>query len=196
MLGPYKPWTISNFMSISRVLLLIPIVVFLLDDSPAGRYWAILFMAIAALTDFFDGYVARRLNQVTELGKVIDPLADKIVVGVIVVILVGLGKLPFWFAVAVVIRDMLIFLGGLYIARRKGKILESNQPGKWAALVIVVTGVFATLGARRFELLLDVLIGLSMLMLLISFGLYVKRFVEVLRVKSSGVNERWDSLTN
>ncbi|MFQ5798606.1 MAG: CDP-alcohol phosphatidyltransferase family protein [Bacteroidota bacterium] len=188
MLGPYKLWTISNFMSISRVLLLVPIVVFLLDDSPAGRYWAILFMGIAVLTDFFDGYVARRLNQVTELGKVIDPLADKIVVGVIIVILVGLGKLAFWFAAAVVIRDMLIFLGGLYVARRKGKILESNQPGKWAVSVVVVTVVFATLGAKRFELLLDVLIGLSVLMLLISFGLYVKRFLQVLRVESSAVN--------
>ena len=187
MIGPYKFWTISNLMSLSRILLLIPIVVFLLDDSPTGRYWVILFIAIAALTDFFDGYIARQLNQVTELGKVIDPLADKIVVGVVVVVLVGLGNLPFWFAAAVVIRDVLIFLGGLYAAKRKGMVLESNMTGKLAIAVIVIAVVFAILDARPFELLLDVLIGLSVLMLAISFGLYVKRFLQVIRVHSSAV---------
>ena len=196
MFGANKLWTISNLMSFSRVLLLIPIALFLLDESPSGRYWAILFIAIAVLTDFFDGYIARWLNQVTDVGKVIDPLADKIAIVVVIVLLVGLGSLPLWFALAVVIRDLLIFFGGIYTARRKGKILESNQAGKWAVSVLVVTIVFAILDAKPFDLLLDVLIGLSVLMLVISSGLYLKRFLEVIRVDSSSVNERWKSSTN
>ncbi len=177
-----KIWTLANFMSFSRILLVIPIVAFLLDGSSTSRYWAILFMGLAVLTDFFDGYIARSLHQVTVLGKVIDPLADKIAVGVVVVVLVGLGNLPMWFAAAVVVRDVLIFLGGVYAARRRGMILESNNPGKWAVSVIALAVVFATLNARPFELVLDLLIGLSVVMMVISFGLYLKRFLRVLQV--------------
>lgn len=185
MLGRYKLWTVSNLMSLSRILLTIPIVLFLLDDTPKGRYWAILFMWIAVLTDFFDGYIARRMDQVTDLGKIMDPLADKIAVTAVVIVLVSIGSLPLWFAAAVVIRDILIFIGGLYAARKKGRILEANQPGKWAVTVIVLTIVFATLDARLFDVLLAVLMGLCVLMLLISLALYLKRFRDVLRADAS-----------
>ena len=187
MASSEKRWTASNLMSLSRVLLVIPIVFFVLDPSPSGRYWAILFMVIAVLTDFLDGYLARQLNQVTEFGKLIDPLSDKITVGAIAVVLVVVGYLPLWFAAAVVGRDLLILFGGLYVARTKKTILPSNQLGKWAVAAVALTVIFATLRARQFEFLVNALIGVSVLMLLISSLSYLKRFIEVLRLKPTPV---------
>jgi len=172
-------WTISNILSISRVILLIPIVVLLLDKNPDSRYWALGLMVIAALTDALDGYLARRLKQVTDLGKLLDPLADKICVGVAVVVLLTLGNLPLWFVIVVLARDVLIFLGGTYITKTRRVVLQSSTVGKIAVTIIAIAILFATLNLEQLNFFKQLFVWLSVLMIAVSLVLYGQRFVEV-----------------
>jgi cardiolipin synthase (CMP-forming) len=87
---------------------------------------------LAAVTDFFDGYIARHTGAVTELGKLLDPLADRVAILALAVALVARGTLSWWLAGAVVARDVLI-LGAFPLLERKGmERIPVNVVGKWA----------------------------------------------------------------
>ncbi len=168
-------WTISNILSFSRVLLLAPISYFLLVDVPNNRAWAAFFMILAAATDFLDGYLARVLHQVTDLGKIIDPVADKITVGVIAVLLVMTGLVPLWFVVCVVARDILILSGSFYIRTKKGIITQSNWPGKITFSCIAFVTLFSVLEGRVMEWLADAFLWTSVVLMVLSLILYAQR---------------------
>ncbi len=78
--------TASNLLSISRGLLSIPFAIVMLGHSPESRLWGAAIMVVAALTDKFDGVLARKYNQITEWGKILDPLADKVAVSVVAIV--------------------------------------------------------------------------------------------------------------
>src|SRR5690242_4433284 len=128
MTGPV--WTLSNCLSAVRMLLAVPIALLLLRNDPSQRALIALLIAGAGITDLADGYAARRLGQVTELGKVIDPLADKIAAGIVAAALALLGRIPLWFLGLVLGRDLFILLGGVYVRARTQTTLQSNTAGK------------------------------------------------------------------
>src|SRR6267143_4158173 len=178
---PKSVWTVSNVLSFVRVLLVIPIAMLLGGDDPSSRFAAAGLIVLAALTDYFDGLLARKLHQVTEVGKTIDPLADKIAVGVVAFVLTVQGKLPLWFLVLVLLRDGAIFLGAAYVRRVKGLVLQSNEAGKWAVSLIaalILVSVVDTGDLRWFK---DLLLFAATGMLVLSFVLYLKRFLTVIR---------------
>jgi cardiolipin synthase len=101
---------LPNALTLLR-LVMVPFLIFLLHE---GRFGAALALfAFAGLTDAADGFVAKRFGQETELGKVIDPIADKALVVALYVSLAWLGWVPFWLVVAVVARDAIIVAGAL-----------------------------------------------------------------------------------
>jgi len=104
-------FTISNIISFFRLLLTIPMSYFLMNQMNTE---ALLLGILAVLTDLADGYIARKMNQISEYGKIIDPIADKVFVGVSALCLVARGSLPIWFVVAIIARDVIILLGGFY----------------------------------------------------------------------------------
>ncbi|MBI3193774.1 MAG: CDP-alcohol phosphatidyltransferase family protein [Ignavibacteriae bacterium] len=173
-----KTWTISNGLSVTRILLIIPVVVLLISNPRANRWYVFALIALGALTDFLDGYFARKYSQVTDLGKILDPLADKISLGLLAVILAILQILPVWFIVCVLFRDVLIFFGGMYIQRTKGIVLQSNWLGKWTAGVLAILVVVAVLNFDELNLIKTVLLYGTTLMLVLSFVSYAKRFVD------------------
>lgn len=169
-------WTFSNLLSIARVLLVIPIAKLLaIGDSPS-RHLAVGLIAIAVSTDFFDGLIARKLHQVTDVGKIVDPLADKIAVGVVAYILAEQGRLPLWFLLTVLFRDAAIFLGGVYLRRAGGIILQSNATGKWAVTAVAALILFTILDIPGAGWLRNTLLVASTGLLVCSFGLYLRRF--------------------
>jgi cardiolipin synthase (CMP-forming) len=172
----HRIFTISNGFSFLRVLLTIPCAVLLWQGH---NFIALSLGVVAYITDLLDGWIARKLDEVTEAGKVIDPLADKIYVGVITAILVIQNKLPLWFVAAVIARDFVIMLAGLYIARRTGFVLPSNYPGKIAVFCMIVLMVCVV--AELPPLSVQISLGAACVMLVLSFGVYVVRFVELLR---------------
>jgi len=104
-------FNVPNTISLTR-LLLVPVFVWLVVDNNHG--WAGVLLAVIGATDWVDGFFARRLNQVTEVGKFLDPVADRIAVVVAVVAGLWSGVLPPWFGWALVIREVLVALGALY----------------------------------------------------------------------------------
>lgn len=174
-------WKISNVLSLSRILLLVPISVLLLQNDPSRRWLILALVLIAASTDLFDGMLARRLNQVTELGKIIDPIADKICIAVVGLVLLLQYKIPLWFFIALSLRDATILIGGIYLRKNKGITLPSNTAGKWAAAVMTAYLIFAFAGIESLNIFTQVLLALSTILLILSFILYLRRFLNVLR---------------
>lgn len=176
----HRFWTISNLLSITRALLAVPFALVMLSGSPNATWWGIVVLAVAALTDKLDGVLARKFNEITEWGKVLDPIADKIGIGVAALVLVKLELIPLWFVVAMIARDLLILAGGMYLKRRKSIVLQSNQLGKWTIGVLALTMFFAML---RWMAATELFLWLSVAMLAGSFVLYTTRFIAVLNPK-------------
>ncbi|MEK9138055.1 MAG: CDP-alcohol phosphatidyltransferase family protein, partial [Bacteroidota bacterium] len=127
----------------------------------------------------FDGVLARKLNQITEWGKILDPLVDKVAVAIVAVVLLVLGSVPVWFVVALLVRDLMIFSGGMYIKAKKGILLQSNEAGKWTVGIVALALFLMVLDAQM--ILVDTAIWASVVLLIVSFTLYVKRFVDVMK---------------
>lgn len=136
--------TLPNIISFVR-LLLIPLFLWLLlaQDQVAAAGWL---LAIIASTDWIDGYLARRLGQVTELGKFLDPLADRLAVGSALVGGLIAGVLEPWFAWALIIREVMIGIGALVIGARLGTKLAVRDLGKLATLMVYASIAWLFIG--------------------------------------------------
>lgn len=135
---PNRILTVSNAISALRVVLVAPMAFFLLTGNPEDRIVAAWLVLFAIATDFLDGYLARKLHQVTELGKIIDPLADKIAVGTVAILLAITGDIAIWYLIVVLARDLFILAGGIFINRKKKIIPQSNWPGKIAVTIVAM----------------------------------------------------------
>jgi CDP-diacylglycerol--glycerol-3-phosphate 3-phosphatidyltransferase len=180
-------WTLSNLLSLARIALLIPILYSLLKLDNGDRILAVGLMVVASLTDFLDGQIARRYRQESEFGKVIDPLADKICAGAVVIALVSLGDVPFWFLPAVIGRDTLILLGGIYIAKTRKIVFHSNWTGKWAMAFVAAYLIVAALRAEVLETLEAILLWGSVAFLALSLVLYGRRFYDAVLARQQVV---------
>ena len=177
-------FTISNGISLLRFLLVIPFWI-LLDhiEVQSVRYITFGLCLFAAATDILDGYLARKLNQVTEVGKIIDPLADKSAMALIVIKLYIIGEIPSFFFFAVIFRDLLIFLGGIYVTRKIGKVLPSNYLGKITVLVIGIVILFILIGISKDHFIFIAIYYLSVLLIFASLIAYFIRAKEFLTRK-------------
>lgn len=168
-------WTLSSILSVSRIILLVPFGYFLLSDAPDARLWAAFVILLAVATDFLDGYLARARHEVTEFGKIVDPVADKIVAGVATVLLVWIGDLEWWVAFVVVLRDILILIGGVAIRRKKHIVVQSNWPGKIAVTALAVLVFVSVLRTEELEWFRTATLVFTLIMAVVSFGLYAQR---------------------
>lgn len=108
-----------------------------------GVYWAVSIFIIASVTDKLDGYIARKYNQITNLGKLLDPLADKLLVSAALIVMVAQRLIPAWIALIIIGRE--VFVSGIRImAAAKGIVLAADQHGK-LKLVLQVIGIAAVL---------------------------------------------------
>lgn len=111
---------ILSFFEIPGKVLWVPMTMFLMD----------IVFVIASITDKLDGYLARKNNQVTDFGKFLDPIADKILVIAAMVILVGMQRLPAWIPIIVIFREFLVSGYRMMAAGKKGKVVAANKWGK------------------------------------------------------------------
>ncbi|MDQ3194123.1 MAG: CDP-alcohol phosphatidyltransferase family protein [Bacteroidota bacterium] len=169
---------VSNLISVLRVILLIPVCYLLVKEFESQNKLIIILVLCMYFSDLLDGYLARKLNQVSELGKIIDPLADKISVIVITLILLYSGKIPLWFVTIVVLRDLLIFAFGFYLNKKKDIRLMSNLPGKLAVFSIGLIILFSIIDSIFLRQLNSYLYFISLALIAYSSYLYLLRFRE------------------
>jgi CDP-diacylglycerol--glycerol-3-phosphate 3-phosphatidyltransferase len=131
----------ANRLTLSRLLLTIIFVAALNSSWQYGRTLALVVFLIAGVSDFVDGEIARRYGIVTNFGKLMDPLVDKIMVAAAFISLVPLKAVPAWAATTVVARDFLI-TGLRMMATSKGKVLPAEMLGKQKTSWQVVTVIF------------------------------------------------------
>ncbi len=99
---------IPNLITISRLFLLIPVIYLLYQPSVSLQWGAFFLFLLASLTDWLDGYLARKLDQITELGKFLDPLTDKILVIAPLLIFIEQQKLPAWAVLLIIVREIAV----------------------------------------------------------------------------------------
>jgi CDP-diacylglycerol--glycerol-3-phosphate 3-phosphatidyltransferase len=136
---------ISNLLSVSRVILVIPLYMCLQLETATGDILAVAVMVAAAATDFFDGRLARTFNQKSDLGRVLDPIADKVCVAVTAFLLIGLRDLPLWYFILLIARDLGILILGILLVLKTQIMVESNWMGKVAVTAVAVVLVVFTL---------------------------------------------------
>lgn len=136
-------WSIPNLMTYGRIVL-VPVVMYFAQSARSGAAaWALGFFILASVTDAIDGYLARRWNQVSWLGQLLDPLADKLLVTGTLMMLIQLGRISAWLVFMLVAREMLV--NGLRsVAAGAGVIVPAGSLGKYKT-VFQMIGVAALL---------------------------------------------------
>ena len=168
-----RQWTVSNVLSLSRVILMVPIVLLILQPGNQYRFWVIVLMVLSAATDFFDGLLARALNQVTDFGRLLDPIADKVCIIAISAALVIVGDVPLWYAALVALRDLLIVAGSMLIINRRKVVVQSVWAGKWTVAFIGAYLLVATMREESLVILKALLLYASTAGLFVSLGVYI-----------------------
>ncbi len=143
--------TLANILTIIRILL-IPVFLAVFFSEPAGgRYLSIGVLLLSGLTDVLDGYIARVRHQVSKLGKILDPVADKLFALSVLGALVAAREIPLWILVALALKEVIqLFGGGLMWLSRKNTLGASNI-GK-AATFLLYAGVIAVILGFSFGL--------------------------------------------
>jgi CDP-diacylglycerol--glycerol-3-phosphate 3-phosphatidyltransferase len=140
---------LADQLTVARVAAVPVVVALFLVDFDGHLYWATAAFAAAMATDWFDGRIARSRGRTSPLGSLLDPMADKILVLAVLVMLVDAGVVPGWMVVAIVARELLV--SGLRLAAlERGVVLQARDLGKlktWAQAVAAAVGGLAAAGA-------------------------------------------------
>lgn len=177
-----KIFTISNALSFFRLLLVFP-VWFSLNNFQDETYRILTFTLciVAAITDYLDGYIARKRNEITEVGKIIDPLADKILVAVLTIKLYLLGEISNYYLLIIIFRDVIILLGGIIVSIKLKKVLPSNLLGKITVTIIGIVFLLVILGINKQGIVFLIFYYGSITLIYGSLAGYLIRAIEFLK---------------
>jgi CDP-diacylglycerol---glycerol-3-phosphate 3-phosphatidyltransferase len=132
------PLNLPNLLTVLRIMLVPVLVVALLGNTPAGDVLAAVVFALASLTDFVDGYLARARDSITTFGKLMDPLADKLLVVAALVSLVSLHRLAAWVAMVIITRELAVTVLRLG-ATQVGVVMAASMFGKVKTCLQIAT---------------------------------------------------------
>jgi len=132
-------WNVPNVLTMMR-LVLIPVFVIVFFNTPRDqdKIAALVVFAVASITDMFDGMLARKLNQITDFGKLFDPLADKVMVVTALVCQAVIGVFPWTAIIIVAAKELIMLLGGMFMLG-KGVVVYSNYVGKTAQVFFIAS---------------------------------------------------------
>lgn len=170
-------WTVSNILTLFRVVLLIPIICAIREEKVLWiAFWAVL----AILTDLFDGYLARKMNQQTDFGRILDPVTDKLLVLGVMGFMTFSSKynFPFWFFLMVIGREIIMLTCAFFVIRKKTIVMESNRAGKNSAFAL---GVAVLLYAVQFHPYALYTLYLALVLTVYSSILYFRLFLKQVR---------------
>ncbi len=155
---------LPNLLTLSRIVMTFPVIILLRIDTTAAIWGSGIVFAVAALTDYFDGYLARKYDIVTRMGKFLDQLSDKILVTGIFIALFAAGLVNFWLLIIIVFRDILVS-GIRMLSASSGIVIPPDMMGKAKTVVH-----FAFIAVAYFHLLFDFPSGAGMVVLQVVVG--------------------------
>lgn len=176
---------LPNKLTVVRVLMIPFFVWFMLPslggEMAASKWIALAIFCIASLTDLLDGKIARKYNLVTNFGKFMDPLADKLLVGAAMICLVEMGRLPAWIVIVIISREFIIS-GFRLIASDNGIVIAASYWGTFKtvfqmAMIIVLIAAFE---GSVFAVVEQILIWVSLILTIVSLVDYIRKNKEVL----------------
>ena len=129
--------TIPNLLSFLRILL-IP-VFFILIVNEGTELAGLVLVGVVMSTDWVDGYIARRTNSVSELGKILDPVSDRLAIAAVLIALLIRDALPLWAALLILVRDVAVLVVGLALLRSGGRRIDVRYIGKVATFTLMAT---------------------------------------------------------
>jgi CDP-diacylglycerol--glycerol-3-phosphate 3-phosphatidyltransferase len=175
-----KVFTISNFISFTRVLIAFPVIYFHYRDNMSVNNTVMGLIIYGVISDYLDGLVARKTNTISEIGKMIDPITDKLAAGTLFIYTVWLGWVPVWFLVLFIVRDVLIIIGSSFIKLKYGKVAMSTLSGKISVNVISLywISVFFFRDAVQAQ---TILLICSVIIMIISFFDYFNRYRKIMQ---------------
>jgi CDP-diacylglycerol--glycerol-3-phosphate 3-phosphatidyltransferase len=168
---------LPNALTALRIFLVPLLVALLLTRTEGGLFLGSAVFVLGVLTDYLDGYFARRRNQVTKLGILLDPIADKLLTAAAFISLVEMGAVPAWMVVIIVGREFAV-TGLRNVAAGRGVLIPASPLGKWK-MVSQVVAIFLLLFATRYTLLRAPAVATlwaAMLLTLVSAADYGRRF--------------------
>ena len=142
MISKHETFNLPNTITLLRISIVPFLFVLLLEP---GEFWslilAILFV-VASITDFFDGYFARKYNLITTMGKFLDPIADKLIVNTAMILMIPIHRIPAWIVAITIIRDLIVDVIRS-IASSEGHYIQASSLGKQKTLaqIIAVTAL-------------------------------------------------------
>src|SRR5204863_8278415 len=160
------PLNLPNLLTLARILAVPVIVVALLDETPNGDALAAAVFALAAFTDGLDGYIARRRQDVTTFGKLMDPLADKLLIVAALISLVSLDRLAAWVAMVIIAREVAV-TGLRTIAAERGVVISASWLGKLKT-ILQIAAIFALIAENPSPVGVDVLVYVAVAVTVVS----------------------------
>ena len=177
---------LPNKLTILRMIMVPFFVLFMLVPigGAANKWIALAIFVVASLTDTLDGYIARRDNLITDFGKFMDPLADKLLVCSALICFVELGDLPAWMVIVIIAREFIIS-GFRLVASDNGIVIAASKTGKLKTIsqMVMVVLVIADLGGF-FSILEQSFIWLALILTVVSLIEYIVKWGHVLSMQS------------
>jgi CDP-diacylglycerol--glycerol-3-phosphate 3-phosphatidyltransferase len=195
-------FNVPNLLTMARVVM-IPVFLWFLDQAtPRSCFWAALVFTFAAITDMLDGYLARKLDIVSVLGKFLDPLADKLIVMAALVWMVPMGRIAAWVVVVLLAREISV-TGLRSVASSEGVVISAGQEGKtktalqMIGIIALVLGypyhlsyVGIDLGVVDLVKVGRMLVYLSLVFSIASAAQYVRLFAAAVEAKDQKLKEQ------
>jgi len=179
-------FTVANIISMARIVLTIPAVWLFATDR---WVWGLIILGICVVSDWLDGFVARKTHEVSDFGKFIDPVADKVVAAGMIVLMIIRMDFPLWFLILLTVRDASIFVTKRIFYKRYKIVNGANIAGKMFILVLTIAGVLWLLefylGVNLYAIYV---LYLSTLLMLISWVAYAVQSVKLFKAKKKEIN--------
>lgn len=172
---------LPNKITMLRVIMIPFFAFFMLTDMVEGsKYIAVAIFIIASLTDTLDGFIARKYNLVSNFGKFMDPLADKLLVSSAMICLVEMGRLPAWIVIIIISREFIIS-GFRLVASDSGIVIAASYWGKFKTVfqMVMIIVMIMDLGSS-FVMLETILIYIALILTVVSLIDYIAKNKEVL----------------
>ena len=173
---------LPNKLTLLRIIMIPLFVILLLLEGGQNQYLriaALIVFCLASFTDFLDGQIARKQNLVTDFGKFMDPLADKLLVCSALICLIELNQLPAWYVIVIIAREFIIS-GFRLVAADKGIVIAASWWGKFKTTFQMLTVILLIIDIPVLKLITDIIAGIALVLTIVSLVDYMIKNIRVI----------------